>query len=263
VGRISHLFRRTFGGRDRVRRLAVLLVKYGDTLSATCHPEMVSDYFEPGGSAADQRQWGTVHAAFWRSLEGPRAADDELDDWLTTQPGVTIHSHGGFAPERWAGDIDGRRFEFRERHGQWNIEIDHHPSGRFIQQVTGTEPDGTPICRDRELEVGEFIASGTTDAAGYGTTSIERAQFIIETIRTHLTRQSCSHYVDQLEEIDALLGVPAHWCPRCGAHLPDRWPPMGSEIPPGTSKASPAPMVPNSTRTWRSTSRPPRKLKRT
>jgi Zn finger protein HypA/HybF involved in hydrogenase expression len=70
--------------------------------------------------------------------------------------------------------------------------------------------------------VGEFIASGTTDAAGYGTTSIERAQFIIETIRTHLARQSCSHYVDKLEEIDALLGVPALWCPRCGAHLPDR-----------------------------------------
>lgn len=61
------------------------------------------------------------------------------------------------------------------------------PSGSFINQVTGTEPDGTAIYRTRELETGEVIASGTTDVAGYGTTAVERAQFIVKTIRTHLT----------------------------------------------------------------------------
>ena len=74
----------------------------------------------------------------------------------------------------------------------------------------------------RELEVGELIAAGTTDVAGYGTTSVERAQFIVESIRTHLTRQSCNHHLDKLTDIDVLLGVPARWCPHCGVHLPDR-----------------------------------------
>ncbi len=144
---------------------------------------------------------------------------------MLAQDRVAIHRHGGFAPEQWSGDVDGHSFSFRERHGQWDIEIDHQPSGRFVQQVAGTEPDGTATYRTRELKVGELVASGTTDVAGYGTTSVERAQFIIESIRTHLTRQSCSRYLDKLEEIDVLLGVPARWCPRCGTRLPDRRPP--------------------------------------
>ena len=166
----------------------------------------------------------------WRSLQGRQiGATEQADleaiaDWVLTQDGVVIDSHGGFAPEHWSGDVDGHHFSFRERHGQWAIEIDHQPSGRFIQQVVGTEADGSPVYRTRELEAGTLVTSGTTDVAGYGTTAVERARFIVETIRTHLTRQSCSHYLDELEEIDFLLGVPAQWCPRCGAQLPDRWP---------------------------------------
>ncbi|RIS08683.1 hypothetical protein D2E58_02205 [Mycobacteroides abscessus] len=182
---------------------------------------MVSDDSELDETHAVQRrrQWGTVPDTLWCSVEGHEA---ELADWLTAQPGVTIRSHGGFAPEQWAGDVDGHRFEFRERHGQWNIEIDHRPSGRLIQTFAGTDINGCPIYRTRELETGEHIASGTTDAAGYGNTSIERAQFIIETIRTHLTRQGCNHHLDELDAMDVLLGGPVRWCPRCGAHLPGR-----------------------------------------
>ncbi|MDO2384343.1 MULTISPECIES: hypothetical protein [Mycobacteriaceae] len=185
---------------------------------------MSNDSGSNAGDAQSGPQWRTVPEAFWRSLEGQQsaAADDELADWLATHHGVAIHHHGGFAPEYWAGYVDGHSFAFRERHGQWDIEIDRQPSGRFIKQRAGTEPDGTAIYRDHELEVGEVIASGTTDAAGYGTTAVERAQFIIETIRTHLTRQSCGHYLDKLEAIAALLGVPARWCPRCGTRLTDQ-----------------------------------------
>ncbi|MFL0295015.1 hypothetical protein ACJH6J_28835 [Mycobacterium sp. SMC-18] len=185
---------------------------------------MSDDSGRTGGDAVEGRpRWRPMSDELRRSLESqPAANDDTLAHWLTTQGGVSIHSYGGFAPECWRGDVDGQSFSFRERHGQWVIEIDHRPAGRFIQTVAGTEPDGTAIYRTRELEVGELIASGTTDVAGYGATAVERAQFIVETIRTHLTRQSCGHYLDQLEAIDTLLGVQARWCAHCGAHLPER-----------------------------------------
>lgn len=190
-----------------------------------CHAASMSDDSgRTGGDAVEGRpRWRPMSDELRRSLESqPAANDDTLAHWLTTQGGVSIHSYGGFAPECWRGDVDGQSFSFRERHGQWVIEIDHRPAGRFIQTVAGTEPDGTAIYRTRELEVGELIASGTTDVAGYGATAVERAQFIVETIRTHLTRQSCGHYLDQLEAIDTLLGVQARWCAHCGAHLPER-----------------------------------------
>lgn len=198
----------------------------GDTQSATCHAAVMNDESEPDDSDVvdGKQQWSTVPDSFWRSLESATTpeADAELTDWLTTQHGVAIRSHGGFAPEYWAGDVDGHSFTFRERHGLWSIEIDHQPSGQFIKQVTGTEPDGSATYRTRELEVGKLVASGTTDVAGYGTEAIERAQFIVDTIRTYLTRQTCSHHLGKLHAIDDLLGVPAHWCPSCGTHLPGR-----------------------------------------
>lgn len=168
-----------------------------------------------------KQQWCTVPDSFWRELQGQAIpeVDAELANWLTAQSGVAIRLCGGFAPEYWAGDVDGHSFAFRERHGLWDIEIDHQPSGRFIKLAAGAEPHGTANYRTRELEVGERIASGTTDAAGYGTTPVERARFIIGIIRTYLTRQSCSHHLDRLEAIDVLLGAPARWCARCGARL--------------------------------------------
>lgn len=184
---------------------------------------MSDDYEGDDGDALENRpQWRAVPTSFWRSLEGKPAEDDELRDWLATQNEIVIHSHGEFAPENWTGSVDGHNFSFRERHGQWDIEIDHRPSGRHVKQVTGTQLDGTATYRTRELEVGDLIASGTTDAAGYGATTVERAQFIINMVRTHLTRQSCRHYLDKLEAIDILLGVPARWCAYGGAHLPAR-----------------------------------------
>lgn len=197
-------------------------------VSITCHAATVNgdDSENFGGGTGESRpQWHAVSYGFWRELRGQPIADaqdTELAGWLSAQPGVAIHGYGGFAPEHWTGDVDGHSFSFRERHGQWDIDIDHRPSGRLIQEMAGTEPDGTVTYRTRELQVGEHIAAGTVADASYGATAVDRAQFIVETIRTHLTRQSCSHYLDQLGAIDVLLGAPARWCPNCGARLPER-----------------------------------------
>ncbi|BBZ48759.1 hypothetical protein MHEI_04760 [Mycobacterium heidelbergense] len=72
-----------------------------------------------------------------------------------------------------------------------------------------------PRCRDE----GDVIAYGTTDIEGYGTTPVERAQFIIDTIRTYLVRQACTHHRDDLPTIEALLGTQARRCPDCGTRI--------------------------------------------
>lgn len=118
------------------------------------------------GSTGESRpRWHAASDAFWHALGGQQIADTEdgpdtdLADWPNSQRGVAIHSHGGFAPECWTGDVDGHSFSFRERHGQWDIVIDYPPTGRYIQQVAGTEPDGTATYQTRELK-GLFTDEG-------------------------------------------------------------------------------------------------------
>ncbi|MDT5171097.1 MAG: hypothetical protein QOD02_4438 [Mycobacterium sp.] len=66
---------------------------------------------------------------------------------------------------------------------------------------------------------GDVIAHNTTAAEGYGTTPVERAQFIVDTIRIPLGRQACTHHLDELSSIEAILGTEALWCPACGTRL--------------------------------------------
>lgn len=214
-------------------------VRTGAPCPCSCHPQLpesdLHDYgFDcPCTWSEDERrqatkQWRNTIEAFRSSHAGlqiaaaEQAADAELDSWLEVQQGVTIREHGGFAPESWTGNIDGHSFAFRERFGQWDIEIDHRPSGQLMQRVVGTKPDGTAVYHARELSVGERIASGTIGDPGYGTTHVERAQFIIETVRVHLTRQACQYHVASLASLDGMLGTPARWCPACGIRLAGR-----------------------------------------
>lgn len=164
---------------------------------------------------------------YWQSPEGLQsraaveAAERELQDWLAHhQQGVVVHSHGGWAPEQWTGDVDGHSFYFRERHGDWHLEIDLHPTGRSIPVVDGSDDDGATRYRQQTVEEGEVIATGTTYADGYGTTAVERAQFIVTTIRDHLAQKSCTHHLGQLDAISDVLGSTARWCAVCGARLP-------------------------------------------
>jgi hypothetical protein len=214
-------------------------VDSGDFCRCACHPRLPeSDLHDYGFDCVCTRtpkqrrqvfdEWREGIKAFWRSPAGQQitaseeAADAELQTWLAQQNGVIVHSHGGFAPEQWRGTVDGHSFYFRERHGEWRIELDLRLSGRFVRSVAGTANDGTGSYSEREVDEGDVIASGTTDGEGYGTTPVERAQFILETIRTHLIRQACTHHGDDLSSIEAILGTEVRWCPACGTRLPAR-----------------------------------------
>ena len=177
-------------------------------------------------SGATFREYLDDTDEFWRSPGGQRlqavheAAEADLEAWLADQPGVVVHSHGGYAPEQWEGEVDGHSFYFRERDTDWDIEIDLRPSGRVMRvRDGGTEDGATPDQRDEIVE-GDVVASGRTAAQGYGHSPRERAAFIVETIREHLTRQACTH--PGLQAIAAVLGVPARWCPRCGIRVRDQ-----------------------------------------
>lgn len=166
----------------------------------------------------------------WQSPNGEenrvaqQAAEAELQAWLAHHPGVVLHSHGGWAPEQWRGDVDGHSFYFRERHNDWHIEIDLRPTGQFLDVLDGRNDDGTTRHRQREFEQGDVIATGTIDAEDYGTTVVQRAQFIVTTIRDLLRRKSCTHHLDNLDAITVLLGTAVRWCPTCGSRLPVRRP---------------------------------------
>jgi hypothetical protein len=119
------------------------------------------------------------------------------------QDDVVVHTHGGTAPEQWHGEVDGHSFYFRERHDEWRIELDLRPSGRFIRAVAGTDNGGTIRYQEREEDKGDVVAQGTIAADGYGTTPVERAKFIVDTIRIHLCRQACTHHLDELSSSNA------------------------------------------------------------
>jgi hypothetical protein len=86
----------------------------------------------------------------WQSPNGEQtraanqAAEAELQAWLTHHPGAVVHSHGGWAPEQWRGEVGGRSFYFRERHHDRHIEIDLRPTGQFIDVSTATTTTAEP-----------------------------------------------------------------------------------------------------------------------
>lgn len=133
-------------------------------------------------NAPEDRRWRTAETfqelldhmdEFRQSPEGQQlqaaqqAAEADLQAWLADQPGVVVGRHGGQVPEQWEGQVDGHSFYFRERGGDWDIELDLHE-----QQPSITK--------------GDLIATGTITAHGYGESPRERAAFIVTTIRNHL-----------------------------------------------------------------------------
>lgn len=211
-------------------------VENGEPCLCSCHPRLPESDFHDYGfgcscarTAQDRRrareEWDSNREAFWQSPEGQRiaeaerAAEAELQAWLAAQDGVVVSSHGGLAPEQWRGEVDGHSFYFRERHGEWRIELDLRPSGRFARAVVGVDPSGELRCEERELDEGDVIAHGTIDDDGYGSTPVERARFIVDTIRVHLAQTSCTLHAADLSAVAALLGRDVRWCPACGARI--------------------------------------------
>jgi hypothetical protein len=209
----------------------------GGVCGCSCHPRLPdSDQHDHGfdctcrHTAEENRaRWDELFAemdAFWQTAEGAaqraREAQEqgELDAWLAANPGVTVATRGGFAPEQWRGEVDGHSFFFRERHDLWRIELDLRPSGRFYRVWDGTGDLGDDASfKERESEEGDVIAEGTTAIYAYGTTPVERAQFIVGTIRDHLRRVDCTVHNDDLDDLESACGRPLNWCPACGAPL--------------------------------------------
>lgn len=211
----------------------------GELCRCSCHPQLPSSDLHDFGFACNCsrtreqrresfRQLIAGNHTYWQSPEGlqVRAADQiaqqELQAWLAQQQGVVIISHGGWEPEQWRGTVDGHSFCFRERGGVWDLEIDLRPTGEFMRIVDGHDEDGTTRYGELELERGEVIASGTVYIIGNKTNLVERAKFIVVTIRDHLVRADCTHQRDKLDAISEIIGTAARWCAVCGARLSSR-----------------------------------------
>ncbi|MDV3131453.1 hypothetical protein [Mycobacterium sp. 29Ha] len=192
---------------------------FGFDCYCTRPPDQQRDAFRQVLNELDE-YWQTP--AGLQSRAATAAAEQELHAWLDQHPGVSVHSHGGCAPEQWEGEVDGHTFYYRERGGDWDLEIDLRPTGQFVRVVDGRNDDGTARYRQQATEQGDTIATGTFDAADYATTPAQRAEFIVATIRDYLTRKSCTHHVDKLGSIREVIGTSVQWCPTCGARLPGR-----------------------------------------
>ncbi len=202
----------------------------------SCHPRLpASDFHDYGFSCscqltAEQRearraQWIARMDAYWGGPEGraQRAAhaaeEDELIAWLAGNPDVVVTSYGGVAPEQWRGSVGGHSFYFRERHGQWRIELDLRPSGHFSRVWVGGALDDEGSFESREHEEGDIIAEGVIDDPGYGERPAERVEFVADIIRTHLNRQGCTVHTEERDDLELLFGRPLDWCPACGLRL--------------------------------------------
>ena len=208
----------------------------GDRCQCSCHPALPTTDLHDYGFACTCRQsaeereqhrtaWQAEMDAFWSSPEGEQVTarheseEQELDQWLASNPGVVVRSHGGYAPEQWWGSVDSRPFYFRERHDQWRIELDLRPSGRFSTVWVGGDWEDESSFEQREIEVGEIIAEGTTAVDGYGAGPSERLAFIVGVIRDHVGRQSCSVHTSDRAATEAALGRSMKWCPECGTDI--------------------------------------------
>lgn len=211
-------------------------IETGELCRCSCHPQLPSSNLHDFGFGCnctrtrDQRRESFQQLLngideYWQSPEAfqiraaDEAAEQDLQTWLAHHPGVVVHSRGGWAPEQWRGEVDEHSFYFRERGGDWDLEIDLRPTGETMRVVDGQHDDGTTRYRQLELERGDIIASGTIYTDGYGTDPAERAYFIVTIIRDHLRRKVCAHHPDKLAEISDILGSRVGWCPTCGIRL--------------------------------------------
>ncbi|HNK15511.1 MAG TPA: hypothetical protein PKL10_02520 [Nitrospira sp.] len=208
----------------------------GDPCMCGCHPRLGSHDVHDSGfdcpcaKTADQRrrdrsQWWAGIAEFWESPEGrllqEREAAQEVDlqVWLETQPDVVVSSHGGLCPEQWEGVVDGHRFYFRERTGDWHLELERCTGGSSGWAVPGVVVEGRGEMEKIAHRCWDIIAEGATGADGDGDNPVQRAQFIVDTIRTHLARQTCTHGGPDTGAFGDVLGDQPRWCPSCGARL--------------------------------------------
>ena len=125
--------------------------------------------------------------------------------WVAGQPGIEAVRSTCAAPEQWEGSVDGHSFYFRERHGEWRIELDLAPNGHFANRVVESDDTGGLVTEPVEMEEGSVIAEGIDTQLG--ASPIDHLTFIVRTIRAHLFAQQCAHP-------GALF-----FCPACGTPM--------------------------------------------
>jgi len=201
-----------------------------------CHPQLPESAFHdfgfdcpcthtPEQRRRDFEDFRTAEREFWSSPAGRRivtaeeAEEAALAEWVAAQADVVLYEHGGACPEQWVGEVGGRSFGFRERHGEWRVELDLHPRSRIVDTFAGLATDGEPRLTPREIDEGGVIATGTVEVEDYGETLVERARFILGLIRTHVARTKCQLHAQGFTDVEESLGVPVRWCPACGASL--------------------------------------------
>jgi len=99
----------------------------------------------------------------------------------------------------------------------WKARMDE--SGSFSNVWVSGDLDDESSFELRECEQGDVIAEGTTGAAGYGSTPVERIQFIADAVRTHLGRVACDVHTSMREDLGFRFGRAVKWCPECGVRL--------------------------------------------
>ncbi len=181
-----------------------------------CHPHFSAthdDGFDCSCTWDDERRAEERHrwTAWQDSAEAAelRAEHDRemtaISAWIASQPGVTAEQTTSAAPEQWEGTVDGHSFYFRERGGEWRIELDLEPNGTFANRLVGFDNDGTARTEPHELSSGRVVARGIDD--DLGDTPVARLDFIVRAIRDHLWAEACEHQ-------GALF-----YCPLCGTRM--------------------------------------------
>lgn len=191
---------RTLAQVALARLFAPTHVVSGEPCLCGCHPSLPDGLHDFGfgcvcrGDHATTRPARSAGGAFADLLtvdevarERDAAEEQELQEWLATQPDVVVTEHGGWAPEQWTGTIAGRRFYFRERWDTWTLAIDVHPVPMLA--FRGIDDDGVGIYDDTTVDEGTEIAGGSADCPGYGRTPRERAEFIVGLLRRHIASE--------------------------------------------------------------------------
>lgn len=181
-----------------------------------CHPRLTTlhdDGFNcpcmwDEARRAKERQtwadWGdTPEAAELR--EAHALEERSIAAWLAGQPRIEARRTTSCAPEQWEGNVDGRSFYFRERHGVWRLELDLEPTGRHAERLVRVREDGEMVTEPVPMMEGDVIAEGIDSQLGDA--PVDHIAFIVKTIRDYLWASRCDHS-------GALF-----FCPKCGHRM--------------------------------------------
>jgi hypothetical protein len=181
-----------------------------------CHPRLDSLHddgfdcpctWDEPRRGEERRSWeafrGTPEGKALR--EHHAAQERDIEAWLAGQPGVEAARTTSYAPEQWQGMVDGHSFYFRERHGEWRVELDLEPTGELADRLLEIREDGEIVTELVPIERGQVIAEGIDSQLG--SDPVEHIDFIVRTIRDHIWGRSCDH-------AGALF-----FCPSCGQRM--------------------------------------------